>query len=82
MGHQHPPPSVSAAYRDHLGPWAGLGSSSSSSINGNGEAEDDRDEAPLLLQKARYGNVYVHTILVFASVGSCVAMLIVLRMLQ
>eukprot|EP00903_Cladosiphon_okamuranus_P021359 g19629.t1 len=49
----HPPPSVSAAYRDHLGPWAGLGSSSiNGKSNSKGEA-DDRDEAPLLLQKAR-----------------------------
>lgn len=40
---------MSAAYRDHLGPWAGLGSSS----NNKGDA-DDHDEAPLLLQKARY----------------------------
>lgn len=45
---------MSAAYRDHLGPWAGLGSSSSSSINKTNGDTDEHDEAPLLLQKARY----------------------------
>eukprot|EP00752_Nemacystus_decipiens_P009109 g8133.t1 len=44
----HPPPLVSAAYRDHLGRWAGLGSSDDK----NRDAKD-HDEAPLLLQKAR-----------------------------
>ena len=52
---QHPPPSVSAAYRDHIGPWAGLGSSSNNNNdNDNDNNADGHDEAPLLLQKARY----------------------------
>lgn len=55
---------MSAAYRDHLGPWAGLGSSSNYSNHNNGDA-DDHDEAPMLLQKARY--FFFHPILAYSS---------------
>ncbi|CAN0353165.1 unnamed protein product, partial [Ectocarpus sp. 12 AP-2014] len=48
---EHPPPSVPAAYRDHLGPWASVATGTPGEQGQRGG--QDSDEAPLLLQKAR-----------------------------
>ncbi|CAN0114835.1 unnamed protein product, partial [Ectocarpus sp. 12 AP-2014] len=48
---EHPPPSVPAAYRDHLGPWASAATGTPGEQGQRGGP--DSDEAPLLLQKAR-----------------------------
>lgn len=46
---QHPATSVSAPFRDHLGPWAAP--VAHNKVQGKG---GDVDDAPLLLQKARW----------------------------
>ncbi|CAM9522014.1 unnamed protein product, partial [Ectocarpus sp. 8 AP-2014] len=48
---EHPPSSVPAAYRDHLGPWASAATGTPGEQGQRGG--QDSDEAPLLLQKAR-----------------------------
>ncbi|CBN76965.1 hypothetical protein Esi_0024_0119 [Ectocarpus siliculosus] len=48
---EHPPSSVPAAYRDHLGPWASAATGTPGEQGQRGG--QDSDDAPLLLQKAR-----------------------------